>query len=565
MSSGQAEKKANKSKTNPQYSATLRKIMLIDAIMEKRNDAYEEKLADYLKKANRLSANLTPEEISGLKVVFSQGYYSHEFKAMAEYDAIKKEADDLNALESRNDKQQARLEEISFYSTMPKETFVAHKLFDRSVIEKLKKSFPSANREISKSIKEISERKEFSKLPKNQRTRPATVAYFAEKYPNLHNDLAKMASTKDMFSRESANAGLAMLRYSSALTNPTGFLVSKAIGAMLKTETFQPLVKNVSKSIKNASEKTGLTKAAKRGLSSLSDVSLKRVATGVSVGCVGALLVVGIVEPEQAQELVQNMSESITSLGFDSANSALATSSNLISDGSDYTLMDQVLGGESPSGGEPLAEGAPKPSGSEPLPEAIEKPSGAVEESTVLTQPDPEVLSDKSEPLVEGGKPERTVLEVIGDAPDKTVEPDVSVQQSYIVQPGDTMSEIIESKLQEAGVPYDYNLISDYLDVVKEMNDIDNIDEIRPNQEFKMPAFTPVPEIVDNSVVNEFAANSVVYDENKFTPRVVDFASSTTGQDFVLENELRNASGYAFVPPNVSVEEVSNSYGKRGF
>jgi len=570
--SNSAIKKANKSKTNPQYSATLRKIMLLDSIMQIRASEYEERLSAYINKAKSRSSGLTEKEISGLEVVFSQMYFNFEFKAMAEYDALLKEKSELEP----SDENLERISELSFYTGMGKEAYVAHKMFDRKVIDNFKKSFPKADRDIAKQIKEFAGGKSLASLPNNLRTRPATVALFNAKYPNLNNELGKMSNTSDGFAREAANAAKVMLKHSSALANPTGYLVSQAVGAILRTKTFQPLVESTAQTIKLASEKTGLTKAAKNSLSKLSDVNLKRVSLGVAAGCAGALLVVGVLQTDEAIEFAQNLSDSISSLS--SPNMGVADTPSVVSDNSSFKMMDESL--SSPTYyDEKLGDLFPFNSGAEVEPNYVEsdmnslsnqtvlEPSLATSGDSVLQQSDagvrsdgaPELLASESTIEIKTGVGEVSVLEHNKlnpvDSVDVDIEPPSTVipQQSYTVVAGDTLSEIVESKLQESGRPYDYELISDYMELIKASNDLDSIDVIGVNQVLELPSFVASPDIVSPSQLVEAANNSVAYDPEMFSNKVVSQAQVLG--DSLIQSGLKEAIDSATFPPSVTGNE----------
>lgn len=74
---------------------------------------------------------------------------------------------------------------------------------------------------------------------------------------------------------------------------------------------------------------------------------------------------------------------------------------------------------------------------------------------------------------------------------------------SYTVEPGDTLSEIIEERLQAAGVPYNYSLISDYVELVSANSKIADPDIIMAGQEIDLSTLPSPSEIISPEELEE--------------------------------------------------------------
>jgi LysM repeat protein len=334
------------SKTSPQHAATLRKIMFLDRISKHRNDLYEGKLADFFNRTAK--KDLSPLEKQGLKDSFTRNYYRPEHRAIAEYNAMKPA---LSALykkkenEGLNGSEQKKISSLEFFSAMPMDTFVAHKMFSKDTIGHLRKQFPDVEKELSKEIKSVAELN-FPGEDFSRSHRQATILHFDQKYPSLKHELSDFTRNGIPSMQEAGRAGMALLKYTSAVTNPSGFLISKAIGAILQSDTFKPLVSQAVIAIKRTAENTGLLSSIKNQLSKVPEGSAKRIAAGLAIGCAGGLLIMGLVEPDAALKVMADINESVENLYSQTHNTAYASDGPIRGD--ELTFIDDALKGTSP-------------------------------------------------------------------------------------------------------------------------------------------------------------------------------------------------------------------------
>jgi LysM repeat protein len=336
------------SKTSPQHAATLRKIMFLDRISKHRNELYEGKLAEFFNKTAK--KDFTSLEKQGLKDSFTRNYYRPEHRAIAEYNAMKPA---LSALykkkenEGLNGSEQKKMSSLEFFSAMPMDTFVAHKMFSKETIGHLRKQFSDVDKELSKEIKSVAELN-FPGEDFSRSHRQATILHFDQKYPSLKHELSDLTRNGLPSMQEAGRAGMALLKYTSAVTNPSGFLISKAIGAILQSDTFKPLVSQAVIAIKRTAENTGLLSSIKKQLSKVPEGSAKRIAAGLAIGCAGGLLIMGLVEPDAALKVMADINESVENLYSQTHNTAYASDGLRLGD--ELTFIDDALSGPDAAG-----------------------------------------------------------------------------------------------------------------------------------------------------------------------------------------------------------------------
>lgn len=575
--------------TSPQHIAALRKIMLLSEIVQVRNARYETQLNAFLAQERKKKADLSPKEIVGLTEGFTRQFYAPEYAALAEHTQIVKdlkglrETNKLHGLRGRKEKETFRRYE--FLATMPPEAYAASKLFDDATADALKKEYPEVVKKLQEDIKAV-RLSDFPDLSPQKGTGPAVIALFNQRHPQVKNELAEMSRSKDNYLKQSGAAGLALLKWSSALMNPSGFLLSKALGGILRTPTFQPMVKAAALSVRRVSEYTGITGALKKAMGKWSDVSVKRVAAGVAIGVTVGLVSFGLLQPEEAQQLYVDISDSIENFALNKepvalANSDLSGSSMAPLDAAFGTVepippVDASLAGIDPStpmDANALAmNGVPAQSADQLLSELmIDNPASSSLPSTVDVQPDVAGPASPDDVLAALGEP--TDPPSIADVKDvyggTTATPDPSIAttpsadaSTYKIKPGDTLSEIVEDQLRQSGRPYNYTMITEYVAEISRANHIPDPDFIVAGDTLKLPDIPKADAMISPDVVKNGCDAITSVDLEKQTPRVMDALGELQKASYHTDPALNGLKqAIECMPPvDVKTEPVAPEY-----
>tara|TARA_Y100000310_G_scaffold99483_1_gene97324 strand:- start:43318 stop:45321 length:2004 start_codon:yes stop_codon:yes gene_type:complete len=123
----------------------------------------------------------------------------------------------------------------------------------------------------------------------------------------------------------------------------------------------------------------------------------------------------------------------------------------------------------------------------------------------------------------------------------------------YIVQPGDTLSEIVEARLREAGVPYNYDLIDQYVDgIVADNDSITDKNVIRSGMTIELPALPNVEQTFNAAPPGEMrdaCQRALAFDAEMYTPRVIEASfNSQTMDAYDMENMMNLSDCVAPVP-----------------
>ncbi len=571
-------KPETKSATSPEYSATLRKIMLLDRIVKMRNDRYQQELADFVDNQTQSQANLSSSEMKGLEAGFTRQYYRHEYTALAEYQALLEERMDMLQQKQEsglNPIEQDKLSKLDFYASMTPESYAASKLFDENVLKQFKKEFPQAQKEIVAEIKEIG-KSNYPELSGQQAARPATVELFNKKYPHLRAELQEMMKSNDKSISADGQSGLALLRAAGALANPSAYLMSKAVGAILKSDTFRPLVQQVGVSVSRVAEKTGLTGWAKKLMSNMSDVSAKRVAVGVAACCAVSCVAIGVMDPEGATQLYADLSENI--MGFSNEQPAYARS-DLMTNSADTGVLDHALESdvadspETPSldelpGVEDVSESPTVQEAPQTVTQGVEDPlpppdelQGIVNEANasdinnallsaetttgnVVPDSVAETATTQAPPTI------RDVQVVAGDGGVSSIEINSPVTddgtlpaEKIKIEDGDTLSELVEDRFRAAGKPYNYEMIDDYVDQVAALNGLEDKHLIKEGASLEFPAIEGRPPLVETGQVSVGMECITPVFPEQYTDRV-SHALSNTGMNDPLGSAMSEACAY---------------------
>jgi hypothetical protein len=447
--------------TNTYYHNFFYNTLLLERLLEQRELDYREKLSNYKRKVKEMKI---PEEKAQLMIEkFHRDFYDIESKALGDKLAFPDKLSDPKVpLKTK--------EALSFYDAMTPEGFVATRFFNEKTIKQLSSRYPSVARNLNNEINSLVEahvRKNPS-VSKFNAKKIVVSEMFNAKHPTLEKELNAKLSDKNAFSQYSALAAKALITPTKALLNPSGFLIGKAIGVIMKTEAMNPLKTKIATGINRLAEKTGLKTAIKNKLAKTNAVSVKRIATGVAVGCGVAMVTLGLMDYDNAIEIARDMGDNIISF----AENAKMQTLNAM-DGIGDVSLDNT--GTNPLGTE-STNSADMP--------VIETPSSNVDNS----------LSNSN-----------------------TVAPLFNGTKELVIAKGDTLSELIEQELKESGVSYDYSTIQKYVDLTAEMNQIENPNMIKYGETIKLPDIVDQVDIssLDNSEHYAFESEIPIDIENE--------------------------------------------------
>jgi hypothetical protein len=550
--------KGELSYTSTFNASNLHKIMLLDRVMDVRNKEYEETLSAHMSEHKQRQSGITDGELAVLSESFTRSFYQPEFLALAEFTALEKERDGLI------EKQQsaglgkaeiAKLKNAVYFTGIKKpiaslnivadpgvgqDAYVASNLFSGKTITGFGKQYSDINKQLNKEIREMG-KLEFPELSSAKSRSPAIISLFSQKYPSVVNELKSMKESNNPALKTGAKGCMAMLKSVNAFANPSGFFISMAVGALMKTSPMQRLTKNIAVATKRASEKTGFTNAIRKGFSHLSDVSVKRISGGVAAGIVGGMLVMGLVEPEEAMEFAVDLREGFADYFGSSPDQAFASS-----DMSNTTDLDDILGGDTP----PDAPDAPDVDAAT---EAQNKLMGGLDDVDDAPAVDatPAIKDVISPDAPTPGDSEKTLSDSMSKdepAPNVVNDGDISPpigDTVYTVVAGDTLSEIVQAKLQESGQPYNYAMIMDYVDAIAEQNDIADPDKVFPNQEIMLPHFSQMDGLVSEDDIKNACEKALAFDPIACTPEV----AGNLSPDDPASESLKHASECTILQP----------------
>ena len=190
-----------------------------------------------------------------------------------------------------------------------------------------------------------------------------------------------------------------------------------------------------------------------------------------------------------------------------------------------------------------------------------EIPDAPVEPETPDVPVEPETPDVPVEPETPDVPVEPEVPEVVNDASPADVVQALSASDaelfpnSYTVEPGDTLSEIVEERLQAAGVPYNYDLISDYVELVSANSGISDPNVIMAGQEIDLGSLPQPTEVMSPEQLQD-AKNGIDADPymNTYSPELIDALNTSpelnNGQMFTINYQPEQV-----IAPHVDVEQ----------
>lgn len=559
------------STTSPQYAALLRRIMLIDRLIKTRNDDYVKQLDEYIKLQTQKSGNkLTEDDKKTLTESFTRGFYSEEMKSIGEYEAIaKRQQERIEPSFRRGNEEQ--YEKDAFVLSLGLDKHVAQSLFSEQSFKSLSSKYPDVAAELKKDIRKEAEQFK-GQVPPSAAHFPATVSLFNKRYPGIKEELEKIKiegtghGVPENERNKMAAAALSMLKVGSTLANPSGYLISKAVGGLMQTKAMKPLVQQVKLSVNRVAEKTGLKEAVKKQLSKFSGPQLAAIGASVAAVGVTVMYLTGALDAEKAMAVGNSIYSSIADIGesayenaktitvgsVDFASNIASGTSDLVADSYDRAFGDGDS--ESLAATEPSINMTPDNGVGNSIydePKGVTKPfsppisselagyqsgSGAYSPgvNTLNSELKPESFSNT--PSDASAKPSSTtpsglekatptdVLASLGGDVSKATPEDMANELSaasspaaspvtpsattleattYKIKPGDSLSEIVEARLQASGTPYTWETIREQYTAIAKLNGIDDPDVIFAGKDLKLPPLASVAPLANPVEISE--------------------------------------------------------------
>lgn len=484
----------SESKISPQFARLLRAMMLVDATSKIKTQRYQIALREIQSSDHSLIEKdrlLTHAAAESFDLESRLSYAQVDVKR--KYAELNREMGAIAESGKRSSKRDLiKLELLKKQAEMPIEVFVASQLFMPASIKELRKSFPSENKELADAIKLLSKDPRYQNQHPSARHVYATVDLFANRYPSVVMDLKEQSVNPlhDEFTREISKNALSLIgnRVDSDLIRPTTDpkLNGKAGAAVLLTDSMKPMISRIgqglralfspepyAEKIKKAAELTyGWSKTALKGM-----VSSAIIASAVFSFDYANDYDVGV---DLLVDKVMSIADTHGEKSFSSSPTVLHQ--ELLVDSPMLTDADGGLTYSSP-----IIELASYDDSAADAPyNLVEDPGQSVDSMS-------HGWDHENAPMMHADIPsDEHVAEMTSavymDVPTTDLSPELSTKYplasggAYTVQPGDTLSEIIESQLIDAQVGFDYGKIVELWTLVAEVNGLDDPDVINEGQ-----------------------------------------------------------------------------------
>jgi LysM repeat protein len=173
------------------------------------------------------------------------------------------------------------------------------------------------------------------------------------------------------------------------------------------------------------------------------------------------------------------------------------------------SLAAEPESSESPKGPEVGAGSAPSPEVDSGAKVEQSAPESNLSQEAPIEAPSPEkpnegVSATAQEPNSPTQEKPAEAENQVNQEPKTSLESEGELfPNSYTVEPGDTLSEIVEERLQAAGVPYNYSLINDYVELVSANSKIADPDIIMAGQEIDLSTLPSPSEVMSPEQLEE--------------------------------------------------------------
>lgn len=404
--------------------------------------------------------------------------------------------------------------------------------------------------------------------------RAAAIEYLLHKtYPTLRNELEVKAQQEPHSNYKFA---FGILSKTAMVLNPAPALVSYTVGALLKTDAMKPFVQSVASATAPLRERVKLVAepAARKLLGILPQEHGGKVLAGLAVAGVAALYLGGLITEDDAMKLkdgvvafVENTVDNIGN-GFEHAqhlayehgvvgDRPLSLSPTPLSDGVSFeSAMNPTTDASAPenAGVASVGDAAPVSGGDQ----AVEIPR-----ESLTARPEDILGALESQPSVDVSS-----TPGLDSSLNQNAHAELSISNYKIVS-GDCLSMIAQAQFESAGVPYDYNMITAYVNEIAALNEISDPNFIRAGEELQIPPFSgvevshnPIPQSVLDEATNSLYQQAVAQNLYELEPNITLPESplsawGTVPDTLSVEHMLSVGSGYASSLPSVPPADVS--------
>jgi len=475
------------SRTVPAYVSFMQNIMFLDKVAQKREEDYQLGLEAAL---GALPKNSSKEVKQGAEDNFTRRFYAYE---IARREAYIQKTQQLEALKNKQSLPDFTTEDEHTLDNLAREVGVGEQAyilagnFEPARLERLRQEYSPLMSVLRQEIAGSQPRGVFGSEGEHR----AVLELFKEKYPGLDKELSQytMQNSNDSFKNECMVAGRVLLNGAIFAANPSGFLIGKGLNGLLQTKAMKGFTSSIGSHVDRAMKAVGVNVESK---------SYKMVGLAASAVIVGGLAL-AFGSPEQAKDLMVKAYDQVFDTG--EALAAMDIGESYQPDVSEVSPNNAVSSNVDNDVPKSTAENPPEVKKEvdpdppkEPLPIEINAREGTDHgETDVKVQ-----QQGAREMQVEQSSPEQQVEQkkTVGEC-----NMPIGEDGAYTIQSGDTLSDIVERELKQAGVPYNYTMIDNLVDRIVESNDnITNSDKIFPGQDINLPVIEGVERVVEPQV-----------------------------------------------------------------
>lgn len=321
------------SKTSPQIVNMFRRTMILDEMMALKEKRYQEELAAWKKDIKNPPKGLNTQPPEDYLIRKHRQFYAHEMSVVAEYE--KNEARFNDILDSDPDfktkfekskslPMEQRLKflkehESSFFDSVSpavRDEYVKLKhhlqidVQEAIVASYFTPNYMNSSPDFSVAKANIQGMVRASvpagmKGTKGEHT--GVINLFNQKYKGVKEQLKALESKYP----SQARAGKALLATGTLTLNPSGYLIGKGVGAIMRTKAFASFSQKMGVHVKRVAEKTGLKNALIAKLKSPEGEFYKKLAVGSAQAITVGLVVAGFIEADKSFEIVANVSDAL--------------------------------------------------------------------------------------------------------------------------------------------------------------------------------------------------------------------------------------------------------------
>lgn len=407
--------------------------------------------------------------------------------------------------------------ESKLANSMTAQEYVSAKMFSKSVISKLRDAYPHVWANLKADIKDIAI-SNYGQYHGNAEMRLATMDLFKKEHPSIDrqfkqiNDINLEKSNLPKDEKDALKCAKKLLATGALFANPSGAVLSKGIGLIMRTKAMRPLRDEVSKGIKNAIEKTGLVA---RFSNLYSSSKLTRAVTIGAAACGGvALVAVGLMEADVAIDHVASLADKVMVAGeveaLASTNADIAIEKISLADTNDID----------------------NPASAADIIDSLQY--GTTSNTTSLDS-----LAPMGESNFDANQSDIYAAIVQSSYPSQALQ--IASSNIYTAEFGDTLSEIVEQRLIDAGEPFDSEMLYEYTELVAANNNISDANIILENQIINLdslPALEQDP--IDAEIIKQPTVSPETWENTMTLKNPVEAAFQATASQSYNPDTLLN-------------------------